>query len=735
MKPDELIISSITAPGRLPSEFAHLSELNVVEFSRQGNAVIYAPNGSGKSTIAHALCGTPGSSMHCEGVFSGSQFSSLNGSKEFYLIKDQDGRNVAELPGSRALLLGDDVARELELDDLLTDKFQAMKKALKSEFAKVGLTVKGNTLAAKLKEADPDLVEAIDLVFGNSTTREKLFDFMDQACSKWYVSNPFEGVGRIKGHSSRDCLADKDGGSAYKTIAAKNDSATPERVAEAGNLPLYEKEAELLLQFQPDMQDCPTCGAKWSGWSDAYRNLQQKIDNITGTLNDKQQKIIGALSQTNPNLFKAYTHFLENGDAAPLERELENIQNDIREAAQFAKFTLAKAIRESGCVVLWKEYKEIRNKVGFDNAWEDIELMREVASSYLGKTLDIQVTSGNNLKIELSSSELPSHPQEFPLSTGEKNFLSLLLDLTRAKRSNTSCIVIDDPVSSFDSIFKNRIAYLILDMLKDKKVIVLTHNLELVRLLHEQHQDCFNLYMLAASEGGLNGFEPVNRNEIGLLLYADKLPKLLPDHGSLGIKDNESFLISLIPYIRSWANLTGKSEAYERCCALMHCKHQDASPVEIAPLFNEVFKGDLIDDTAALPSDLAEKNLETLPETIVDENLYPLLNRTLIHNYAFYLLRLKVEHALLSYCPDASLPSKPKLYNYISACLRDSENEYEKRWRRKMLSKKTLLNSFSHYEWNVNVFQPAIDISEKTLTSEIQEVLAMVDEIININRI
>ena len=272
-------------------------------------------------------------------------------------------------------------------------------------------------------------------------------------------------------------------------------------------------------------------------------------------------------------------------------------------------------------------------------------------------------------------------------------------------------------------------------MLKDKKVIVLTHNLELVRLLHEQHQDCFNLYMLAASEGGLNGFEPVNRNEMRLLLYANNLPKLLLDHGSLGIKDNEAFLISLIPYIRSWANLTGKSEAYEQCCALMHCKHQDTLPVEITPLFNEVFEADLIGDTAVLPSDLAAKNLETLPETIVDEDLYPLLNRTLVHNYVFYLLRLKVEHALLSYCPDASLPSRPKLYNYIRACLRDGENGNEKRWHRKMLSKKTLLNSFSHYEWNVNVFQPAIDISEKTLTSEIREVLAMVDEIININRI
>lgn len=69
-------------------------------------------------------------------------------------------------------------------------------------------------------------------------------------------------------------------------------------------------------------------------------------------------------------------------------------------------------------------------------------------------------------------------------------------------------------------------------MLNDEKAIVLTHNLELARLLHEQHQYCFSLYMLAASEGGLNGFEAVKRNEIGLLLYADKPPKPLLDQNT-----------------------------------------------------------------------------------------------------------------------------------------------------------------------------------------------------------
>ena len=38
-------------------------------------------------------------------------------------------------------------------------------------------------------------------------------------------------------------------------------------------------------------------------------------------------------------------------------------------------------------------------------------------------------------------------------------------------------------------------------------------------------------------------------------------------------------------------------------------------------------------------------------------------------------------------------------------------------------SKKTLLNEFNHFEGNINIFQPAIDISENILTKERNEIL------------
>lgn len=69
--------------------------------------------------------------------------------------------------------------------------------------------------------------------------------------------------------------------------------------------------------------------------------------------------------------------------------------------------------------------------------------------------------------------------------------------------------MIDDPVSSFDSIYKNKVVYAIVKMLHHKKRIVLTHNTDLIRLLDGQYKRCFKLYLLNNTDGELNGFIPL----------------------------------------------------------------------------------------------------------------------------------------------------------------------------------------------------------------------------------
>ena len=91
-----------------------------------------------------------------------------------------------------------------------------------------------------------------------------------------------------------------------------------------------------------------------------------------------------------------------------------------------------------------------------------------------------------------------------PLSNGEQNFLSLTFEFLKAKNSSLPIVVIDDPISSFDSIYKNKVVYAIVRMLQSKKRIVLTHNIDFIRLLDSQYRNSFNLYILNNTEDETN---------------------------------------------------------------------------------------------------------------------------------------------------------------------------------------------------------------------------------------
>ena len=81
-----------------------------------------------------------------------------------------------------------------------------------------------------------------------------------------------------------------------------------------------------------------------------------------------------------------------------------------------------------------------------------------------------------------------------PLSSVEQNFLSLTFEFLKAKNSDKPIIILDDPISSFDSIYKNKIAYAIVKILQNKKRVILTHNVDLLRLLDGQLKNALGYF-------------------------------------------------------------------------------------------------------------------------------------------------------------------------------------------------------------------------------------------------
>ena len=139
---------------------------------------------------------------------------------------------------------------------------------------------------------------------------------------------------------------------------------------------------------------------------------------------------------------------------------------------------------------------------------EELLFIEDVINESIGKDITIERDPGSkNYKLKLGDKDLIGTERgSMELSSGEQNFISLAFELLLARHSDKEYVVLDDPISSFDSVYKNKIAFCIIKFLEGKKQIVLTHNTDLIRLLDVQVNNCFNLYILNNVEQGQTAF-------------------------------------------------------------------------------------------------------------------------------------------------------------------------------------------------------------------------------------
>ena len=147
---------------------------------------------------------------------------------------------------------------------------------------------------------------------------------------------------------------------------------------------------------------------------------------------------------------------------------------------------------------------------------EELLFIENVISENIGKNITIVRDEENdkNYKLKIGNKYLlGTERKQMGLSTSEQNFISLAFELLYARDSDKEYIIIDDPISSFDSVYKNKIAFCIIKFLENKKQVILTHNTDLIRLLDVQLNNCYNLYILNNVEDGENGFIPVSEKK------------------------------------------------------------------------------------------------------------------------------------------------------------------------------------------------------------------------------
>ncbi len=717
----KLVFSKIENADVFKQDFNPLKQNNKIDFPTNGGiVVIYGPNGTGKTSFTKVLSGAQNTKLEFD--YDGKTYK--NGASIFYIVNDQNNRNIIS-GETRDFFLGDNIQREFELQDILDQKRKFFSSSVLSILKEYNIST--------IKHPLTDLIED-----------KGLKSFIKDCANKQSKGerHSSEQIVKIMGTLTRTEIQDYDRArlnylvedyAKKKPIISQIESLVGETFSPNQRVREIEENTEaisILNRFPKDQ--CIVCDTQGIDWKSLLANKTANRDDIKKTLDPKVKDILeettNLIHDADPfNLKYRLFQTIETGDISIIETLLKEIKGYKVLFACILQNAIMDAFDQAEIETVYREYQELISMTP-DISQEDYLYIQEIVSHNMSKPLTVVRDDNRHLKIRLSNQDFLGRPrEELPLSTGEQNFLSLTFEFLKAKNSTAPIVVIDDPVSSFDSIYKNKVVYAIVKILQHKKRIVLTHNTDLIRLLDSQYHHCFKLYLLNNTDGEVNGFISLRNQEVEMLISLEKLLAAFRKEVPQKVVNKELFLISMIPFMRGYSNITNRQDLYEMLTQVMHGYKTER--VDLAHVYIELFGN----PNKVIPDSYEVSVPEILSKTVdgidlVDNTLYPLLNRTLKHSFIYLFLRLMVEKALVENF-GINTEKHSQLGQIISAAFPDENNIDQIRNRIRLTSKKTLINEFNHFEGNLSIFQPAIDITDYSLGKERTDLIEFVESL------
>ena len=721
----KIIFEKIENEDIFVSDYKNLIKNNEIDFSREGISVIYGPNGTGKTSLVKALPSEKGTKVKY--TYGGNEYT--DGS-QFFVINDQNNRNIIK-GETKDFLLGDDIKKEFELQKYIENEYNR----LCTESISI---LKGNysvsSSSSKSIDCFSEWVNIQNIIKDLMNNRSKgsktgvdtyisEFERHSQMTTPYYEQDKLDYI--ISDLSEKNPLIIE-----IETIDTDKLSNNPHIKEIEENT-----EAIKILSRFGYKDQCIVCDSDGIDSENLLSKKSKNKENIIKTLDVKTkkivEKIIANVSEKDPFRKDIMLGAIETGnlsDVLLLKKSIKEYKNIF---ANKAIKELVQLYKASDIKIKNEEYQKMINQKP-DIMEEDFLYIEQIISNNMSKKLQIIRDDRKNIKIVLENKDfLGINREELPLSSGEQNFLSLTFEFLKAKNSDKPIIILDDPISSFDSIYKNKIAYAIVKILQNKKRIILTHNVDLLRLLDGQFKKCFRLFLFNNTENEENGFIALNSDERDMLINLDELLKTFREKIYEYIKDVELFLISLIPFMRGYSTIINDKIIKENLTQLMH--GYKTGTVDIAECYIKLFgnMNNIIPNNYKVNvDDILSKTLDG--KEIVNKDKYPLLNRTLVHSFTYLFLRLLIEKKLVSkYNIDTESKSGAKQLGQIisKAFPENSKNSDDIKNRVFLTTKKTLLNEFNHFEGNMSIFQPAIDITDHMLGKEKTDILAFINKL------
>ncbi len=723
---EKIIFEKIENEDIFVSDYKKLTKNNEIDFSREGISVIYGPNGTGKTSLVKVLASEKGTKVKY--IYDEKEYTD---NSQFFVINDQNNRNIIQ-GETKDFLLGDDIKKEFELQEYIAKEYNRLCtesiSILKSNYS---ISSSSSKLIDCFSECE-SIQNIIKDLMNNRTkgSRTGVDTYISELEKHTQINIPEYEQAKLD-YIIFD-LSDKG------SLIIEIEMIDTSKLANNSHIKEIEENTEaikILSRFSYKDQ-CIVCDSNGIDSENLLNKKSQNKENIIKTLDAKTkkivEKIIANISEEDPFRIKdIMLGAIETGnlsDVLLLKKSIKEYKNIF--ANKVIK-ELKQLYKSSDIKIKNEEYKKLINQKP-DITEEDFLYIEQIISNNMSKKLQIIRDDKKNIKIVLENKDfLGVNREELPLSSGEQNFLSLTFEFLKAKNSDKPIVILDDPISSFDSIYKNKIAYAIVKILQNKKRVILTHNVDLLRLLDGQFKKCFRLFLFNNTENEENGFIALNSNERDMLINLDELLKTFREKIYEHIKDVELFLISLIPFMRGYSTIINDNDSKEKLTQLMHGYKTDI--VDIAECYIKLFgnKNNIIPKNYRVSvDDILNKTVDG--KEIVDKEKYPLLNRTLVHSFTYLFLRLFIEKKLVAkYNIDTESKSGAKQLGQIisRAFPENSKNSDDIKNRVFLTTKKTLLNEFNHFEGNMSIFQPAVDITDHMLEKEKTDILAFVKEL------
>lgn len=720
----ELLIKKLKKGTILRPKFETLTTNNKITFSEQGIAVVYAPNGAGKTTIAKIFQGESQTEITAE--FEGNEYTSMEGQPLFHVINDQISRNIIE-GTTDEFVLGEDIAKERQakaaLDQAYLSLMESIKEKLKNNFK---ITKQSTPFIDVISETDVKDIIATIGKRGSKTSDLDIEKFITT-----FSSRPIKEVQPFEESYMQFYLNDMSD-KASTSLIQKICGIALEQIGKSEEIREIERNntAINILQKYSALSYCVVCDTPDIVPADIIKRKEKSNKKVYSTLNTETKKlldkIVSSISDDDPfNIRETLTSAIETGEVKKIIDLIGLFAYYQSVAETLVSNEIVELLSKGTLVTLHTSYKiMLENKLELQE--DDEILIKDIIANSLGRQVVLERDTEKNIIIKLGDTKLlGTECKDFHLSTGEQNFISLAFELLKAKNVTSPIIVMDDPISSFDSIYKNKIAYCIVKILEYKQQIIFTHNIELVRLLDVQRTHCFSLYLLGNDRDDACGFITVGDTERTLLLYLDKLLDYFRSiNADAEILDEKKYIISLIPFMRSIIKIVNPPKRKEYTDALTSLMHGYGTEiVDITPIYNLLFGKTMATSYRISAQDIVSLDVNNLD--FMSDHTYPLLAKTLKHTLMYLYLRLNVEKILRDKFPQETKNCE-LLGDFIYKALKDKKYQGE---RVKLTAKKTLLNEFNHYEGNFNIFQPAIDISDTNLEKEKSEILQILADI------